>query len=189
MMDCFDTQHGVDEYIRIAEGYDGRELIGILRKHVPSDSSVLELGMGPGKDFALLRQYFRTTGSDGSSIFVDRYRALESSADVLVLDAVTIETDRRFDAIYSNKVLQHLTRCDAEQSLIAQHRVLNPGGIALHSLWFGDELERHNVLLFQQYTTESFAELLNQRFEVLESTLYAEIDAEDSLCVVLRRLE
>jgi len=188
-MGYFDTDEGVDQYIAMAEGYDGRELIEILRSYAPSGSSVLELGMGPGKDLALLEPYFRATGSDSSAVFVDRYRALESSADVLVLDAVNIDTERRFDAIYSNKVMQHLSKRDARQSLTAQHRALNSGGIALHSLWFGDKLEEHHGLLFQQYTAESFSELLDEQFEVLESKLYAEMAADDSLCVVLRRLD
>jgi SAM-dependent methyltransferase len=187
-MGYFDTDEGADEYIQMAEGYDGRELIEILRRHVRSGSSVLELGMGPGKDLALLQPYFQATGSDGSAVFVDRYRALEPSADVLVLDAVDIDTERRFDAIYSNKVMQHLSKRDAGQSLAAQHRTLNPGGTALHSLWHGDELEEHHGLLFQQYTAESFSELLNEQFEVLESKLYAEMEAGDSLYVVLRRI-
>jgi len=110
-MGYFDTNEGVDEYIETAEGYDGRELIEILRSHVPSGSSVLELGMGPGKD------------------------------------------------------------------------------LALHSLWFGDELEEHHGLLFQQYTAESFLELLDEQFEALESKLYAEMEKDDSLSVVLRRID
>jgi SAM-dependent methyltransferase len=188
-MGFFDTHEGVDEYIKLADGYDGRELIEILKKHVPSGSSVLELGMGPGKDLALLQPYFQATGSDSSAIFVDRYRALEASADVLVLDAVHLDTERRFDAIYSNKVLQHLTKQDARQSLIAQHRLLNPGGIALHALWYGDELEEHHGLLFQQYAAKSFSELLDEQFEVVESRGYAEMEADDSLCVVIRRID
>ena len=107
-MGYFDTNEGVDQYIKMAEGYDGRELVEVLRSYVPSGSSVLELGMGPGTDFVLLQPCFRATGSDRSGIFVNRYRALEPSADVLVLDAVDIDTERRFDAIYSNKVMQHL---------------------------------------------------------------------------------
>jgi SAM-dependent methyltransferase len=173
----------------MADGYDGRELIEILRSYVPSDSSVLELGMGPGVDLALLQPYFQATGSDSSSIFVNRYLALEPSADVLVLDAVDIDTERRFDAIYSNKVMHHLPKEDAGRSLTAQHRTLNPGGIALHSLWFGDELEEHHGLRFQQYTAESFSELLNEQFEVLESKCYAEMETDDSLSVVLRRID
>jgi len=188
-MGYFDTDQGVDEYIQMAEGSDGRDLIEILRRHVPSGSSVLELGMGPGKDLALLQPYFQATGSDSSPVFIDRYRAREPSADALVLNAVNIDTERRFDAIYSNKVMQHLSKQDAGRSLAAQHRTLNPGGAALHSLWYGDELEEHHGLLFQQYTAESFSELLDERFEVIESKLYAEMAKDDSLCVVLRRID
>ncbi len=187
-MGYFDTDEGVKQYIEMAEGYDGGELIEVLQKYVPSDSSVLELGMGPGKDLALLQRSFRTTGSDSSAIFVDRYRSLAPSADVLLLDAVELDTERRFDAIYSNKVMHHLSKQDAARSLTSQHKVLDAGGIALHSLWSGDELEEHHGLLFQQYTAESFAELLDGQFEVLESTLYAEMESGDSLYVVLKRL-
>jgi hypothetical protein len=35
-MGYFDTIEGVDEYIAMAEGYDGRELIEILQSYVPS---------------------------------------------------------------------------------------------------------------------------------------------------------
>jgi SAM-dependent methyltransferase len=187
-MGYFDTDEGVDQYIKMAEGYDGGELIEILRKYLPSDSSVLELGMGPGTDLALLQRSFRVTGSDRSAIFVDRYRSLVPSADLLLLDAVDIDTERRFDAIYSNKVMHHLPKQDAARSLRSQHKVLNVGGIALHSLWFGEELEEHHGLLFQQYTAESFCELLGDQFEVLESSVYAEMESGDSLYVVLKRL-
>jgi len=188
-MGYFDTDEGVDQYIEMAEGYDGRELIEALRNHLPSGSSILEIGMGPGKDLALLQRHFRATGSDSSAIFVNRCRALDPSSDVLVLDAVNIDTARHFDAIYSNKVMHHLSKEDTARSLGAQHRVLNPGGIALHSLWFGDECEERHGLLFQQYTPESFSELLDERFEVLESKAYTEMAADDSLCVILGRLD
>ena len=46
-MGFFDTEKGVDEYIKMAEGYDGAELIKILQKYLPEKSTVLELGMGP----------------------------------------------------------------------------------------------------------------------------------------------
>jgi len=188
-MGYFDADECVDEFIKMAEGYDGRELIEILRSDVPSGSSVFDFGMGPGKDLALLQPYFQATGSDRSAVFVDRVRALESSADALVLDAVDMDTERRFDAIYSNKVMQHSSRQDAARSLAAQHRILNAGATALHSLWFGDKLEEHHDLLFRQHTAEGFSKLLYEQFEVLGSEPYAEMAADDSLCVVLRRID
>jgi len=184
----FDTQNGVNEYIKMVDGYNGQELIEIIHKFVPSGSNILEIGMGPGNDIPLLEQHFNVTASDHSTIFTNRYLSINPKADILVLDAVTIDTDRRFDAIYSNKVLQHLTKNEVAKSLIAQHRILNPGGIAFHSLWHGNDLEEHHGLLFQQYTTQIFAELINERFDVLESKCYTEDVKDDSLYIVLKRL-
>ena len=183
----YDSEQNVDAYVRMAEGFDGRELVAVLERHLPPGSSVLEIGMGPGKDLHWLGRRFRPTGSDNSSVFVDRVRAANPSADVLALDAVTLETDRRFDAIYSNKVLHHLTPDDLARSLRAQQRILRAGGLALHALWRGDRLEVHQGERFQYYTARTFADQMGDLFEVVETGTYAEMADDDSLYVVLRR--
>ncbi len=99
-MDFYDEEKNVDTYVQMAEGYDGSELVDVLKKHLAPGSTVLELGMGPGKDVALLAEAFAATGSDRSEVFLRRYRRDHPDADVLLLDAVTMETERRFDAIY-----------------------------------------------------------------------------------------
>jgi SAM-dependent methyltransferase len=185
--DYFDNEQNVDSYIKMVDGYDGASLVDILRRHLAPGATVLELGMGPGKDLTLLSQHFEVTGSDSSKIFVDRYRAEHPESDVFVLDAVSMNLDRRFNAIYSNKVLQHLTKDDAARSLAGQHRVLQPGGIALHSLWYGDSVEEHHGLLFQQYTKETFSALVAPHFNVVESARFKELEADDSLYVILQR--
>ena len=61
-MDFYDSKGNVEAYIEMAEGYDGRDLISVLQRYLASDSTVLELGMGPGKDIALLGEFYRVTG-------------------------------------------------------------------------------------------------------------------------------
>jgi len=187
-MGYFDTEAGVDEYIRAAEGYDGSALIERLKAHLSNDSSVLELGMGPGKDLNLLNAHFQATGSDNSEVFVNRYLSQHPSSDVLVLDAIQIETSRKFDAIYSNKVLHQLTQEQLKISLASQHRVLTKDGLALHSLWHGTRCEKFGDMLSQQYTIKTFSQLLNGHFEIIESFKYAEMEPDDSLCLILKRL-
>ena len=143
-MAYYDSKRNVDAYMRMAAGYDGSVLVAVLERHLPAGSSVLEIGMGPGKDLHLLSRRFHPTGSDRSAIFVDHVRAAQPEADVLLLDAVTMQTDRRFDADYSNKVLHQLTRDELVRSLHSQRRVLKSGGIAVHGLWYGDRLEMQN---------------------------------------------
>ena len=138
-MGFYETESGVEAYIEMAKGYDGALLIEGLAEYLPAGSSVLELGMGPGVDLDILAQRYEVTGSDSSRLFLDRYRERHPEADLLLLDARTLETERRFDCIYSNKVLHHLSAEELHESLVAQAGLLRPEGIAMHSFWWGDK--------------------------------------------------
>ena len=188
-MGFFDTDEGVLQYERLADGYDGRELVARLRAHLPNGARVLEIGMGPGKDLDMLLESYVAVGSDSSAVFLDRYRQRGGAAEVIQLNAVDLAIDEQFDAVYSNKVLQHLTRAETKQSLERQAQLLRPGGIALHSLWYGDKEEQHSGLRFVHYTEETFAALVPEAFVLVEEERYTEMEADDSLVVVLRRAE
>ena len=125
-MGFFHQEKNVNEYIKMVDGYDGRELIEELQKHLPRGSSVLELGMGPGIDLTLLKKYYQVTGSDYSEVFIERYRKQHPEADLIVLNATTLKTDRKFKGLYSNKVLMHLTREELKQSIKRQVEILEP---------------------------------------------------------------
>lgn len=187
-MNYYDDPKNAEQYIKMADGYDGQKLIDRLLTYLPAGTTVLELGMGPGTDLELLAQHYVVTGSDRAQPFLDRYRALNNSADLLLLDAVTLETERTFDAIYSNKVLYHLTRDELRQSFARQVDLLNPGGIALHSFWVGEDEEDQHGLHFAYYTEETLRAQIGAAFEVLEIGRYTEMSADDSLWIILRKL-
>lgn len=93
--------------------------------------------MGPGVDLDLLRTYFDATGSDASQVFIERYLATHPNASVLKLDAVTLDTDRRFDAILSNKDLHHLNPTEQPHSFQRQAAIadaLSVGTIELSKI-------------------------------------------------------
>jgi trans-aconitate methyltransferase len=185
-MGFFDTEKGVQEYIKMAEGYDGAELIKILQKYLPENSTVLELGIGPGKDMDILKKSYTVTGSDNSQIFLDKYKEKYQDADLLPLDAVTLQTDRKFDCIYSNKVLHHLTKEDLAKSLQRQKDVLNSNGIVFHSFWKGNKVENMDGLLFTYYEIEDLKKMIKSDFEILALETYTEMDKDDSIYVVFR---
>jgi SAM-dependent methyltransferase len=190
-MDYYDDSKNVQEYIQMAEGYDGRTLVEVLARHLTTGATVLELGMGPGKDLDLLNETFQATGSDSALPFLDLYRERHSKADLLLLNAVTMDTDRTFDAIYSNKVLYHLTREQLRASLQAQVGVLSPGGVLLHSMWYGEGEEEMHGLHFVYYTEAAFSELVaglaGQPLEVVETARYTEMEPDDSFYIVLSK--
>ena len=186
-MGFYDDEDNVETYVKMAEGYDGRELVAALRQLLPPGATVLELGMGPGKDLALLAETFTATGSDRSEIFLRRYRRDHPDADVLLLDAVTLETERCFDAIFSNKVLHHLSVDELRKSLHRQAARLNADGLLLHSFWYGEGTEEHHGLRFTYHTAESLTAVLGSVFEEVACVRYTEIDEGDSLYLLLRR--
>jgi trans-aconitate methyltransferase len=188
-MTFYDDEENVDEYIRMAEGYDGRVFVEILKGMLPKGASILELGMGPGKDLLLLSEHFHVTGSDSSPIFLDRFLAKHPDADLLQLDAVTLDTERKFDCIYSNKVLIHLTREELAESFHRQAEILEPGGILFHTFWQGGTEEEFNGLRFVYYTRRTLMKTLDKGFEIMAFERYAETEEGDSFYVILKRID
>lgn len=186
-MGYFDEKKNVAEYIRMADGYDGRELIAILKEHLPAGSTVLELGIGPGKDLDLLARTYAVTGSDSSSVFLELYRDKHPDADLQQLDATIIETERLFDCIYSNKVLHHLSKADLRRSFIRQHELLNKDGFLMHSFWYGDKEEEFNGLRFVYYKEDELLNMIVHGCEVVEKGRYKEIEDGDSFYILLRK--
>ena len=187
----YDDEKNVRSYIEMAAGYDGAELIEKLREYVPAGAEVLEIGMGPGTDLTLLNEHFKTVGSDRSTHFLDLYRADHPDADLLLLDATTLETDRTFAGIYSNKVLHHLAEAELGRSLARQADLLEPDGIALHSFWRSQTgatyVENQYGPHFVYYTVDRLIELATPYFDILEASVYAEMEDDDSICLILRR--
>jgi cyclopropane fatty-acyl-phospholipid synthase-like methyltransferase len=186
-MGFYNDKETAQKYIEMAEGYDGRELVDILIRHLPPGAEVLELGMGPGKDLDMLGEHFQAAGSDLSEYFLERYRAAHPDADLLLLDAIELQTDRRFDAIYSNKVLHHISDEELEKSLVRQKAVLRDGGHILHSFWKGTGVEDYGEGL-QCFNREAdgLRSIVGSVFEVIEVAAYQEFEPEDSLYVLGR---
>jgi cyclopropane fatty-acyl-phospholipid synthase-like methyltransferase len=186
-MGFFDSEKNVAAYLKMAEGYDGKELIKKLKSYLPKGKTVLEIGMGPGKDLDILKRDYRVTGSDSSQVFLDRYKSKNKREKLLKLDAVTLDTKRTFDCIYSNKVLHHLTKKNLKTSLKRQCELLKKNGIILHSFWQGNKQEKYNDLLFTYYSVGQIAGMVEDFFDILEIVVYKEMKKDDSLYVIGRK--
>jgi trans-aconitate methyltransferase len=186
-MTHYDSEEQVSQYVKAAQGYDGRALIEALKEHLQKEAVVLELGMGPGKDLEILQENFQVVGSDYSQAFLDRYRRINPNAKLLQLDAVKIDTPQHFDAIYSNKVMHLLSQEELSTSLQRQFEVLNPEGILLHSFWYGDGIEQYGDMRVTLYTEATLSALVGEQFEVIALERYREMEDDDSLYVILKK--
>lgn len=190
-MSFYKNKKNLINYIEMAEGYNGKYIIQKLKKYLPEGSSVLELGMGPGEDLKILKNDYHVIGSDYSQEFLDLFKEKNQSSDIelQVLDARILDTNQRFDCIYSNKVLYHLTEEELITSLDRQWELLNENGILLHSFWKGDKKEKQHGLIFVYYTEEKLRSIINDKYEILEVDTYEEMEKDDSLYIILRKRE
>ncbi|MEA3461953.1 MAG: class I SAM-dependent methyltransferase, partial [Bacteroidota bacterium] len=104
----YHTKKSVEEYIEMARGHDGKQIIARLKEHLPAGSRLLEIGSGPGTDWKLLNEYYHVTGSDKSKEFLKHLHANYPEGKFLKLDAASLKTEDIFHGIYSNKVMHHL---------------------------------------------------------------------------------
>ena len=180
----YDEEETALQYIEMADGFDGRELVEVLAQRLPAGASVLELGMGPGVDLDLLNKHFKATGSDYSQFFLDRYRGISPESDLMQLDAVELDTNRVFDCFYSNKVLHHLTNEQLAKSLRRQKQILSNEGLIMHSFWRGTGCDEHHGLKFVYQSDDSIRSIVGECFNVLDIVVYKEMEDDDSLYVI-----
>ncbi|MEZ4804468.1 MAG: class I SAM-dependent methyltransferase [Bacteroidia bacterium] len=183
----YQTKESVEEYIKLAQGVNGKELIEELIKYLPPKASILEIGSGPGSDYQILKSYYDITGSDYSIEFLTRLKQNHPTEVFLQLDAKTLQTDQKFDGIYSNKVFQHLNDTELKTSFQRQVELLNPGGVICHSFWKGEGEELFKGLLVNYQTETSLRKLIEDKFDVLVLEAYKEFEDGDSLLIIGRK--
>ncbi len=185
-MDFYSDPSKVDEYEKMCDEYDGAEIYKVLDKHLTKNSTLLELGSGPGNDIQYFQKKYRVTGSDLSEEFLLRCRKKFSNIPFEKLDAVLIETNEVYECIFSNKVLHHLDRENLEKSLKRQQQVITPNGIFAHTFWLGDKEFTMEGMLFVFYDRDELLSLVSKYFNILESYEYSELKERDSIFIVAK---
>ncbi|MGB0390589.1 MAG: class I SAM-dependent methyltransferase [Salibacteraceae bacterium] len=183
----YNTKESVAEYIEAAKGFDGKKLINKLKQHVSDDSTLLEFGSGPGTDWEILNECYKVTGSDNSSEFVSHLRSKYHDGDFVEMDASALIIDKKFDAIYSNKVLHHLTDSELVNSVKRQFEVLNPNGIVCHSFWLGEGDEEFKGMYVNYHQDSELKSLFEKHFEIVLMEVYGEFESGDSLFLIARK--
>jgi len=182
--DYYKTKESVEEYIKAAEGFDGLHLIEQLKKFLPVNSFVLEIGSGPGTDWKILNKVYEAVGSDNSQEFLARLSSKNPKDKFLELDAITLTTEKKFDGIYSNKVLHHMRDNELYDSIKRQHEILNEEGIICHSFWKGKGSEIFKGLFVNYHSEKTLNEFFKEFFEILLMESYGEFEDGDSLILI-----
>lgn len=185
--DYYKTKDSVEEYIQLAKDVNGAELIDKLKQFLTNGSTLLEVGTGPGTDWNILSKDYDVIGSDNSLEFLSHLRKENPRGTFIELDAITIETELKFDGIYSNKVLHHLKDEELLNSLVRQNEILNEGGIICHSFWEGEGSEVFKGLYVNYHSPDELTVLFSPYFELLLLGSYEEFEAGDSILLIGRK--
>ncbi len=184
----FHDKKDVEKYIEMIGDYQGSENIEILHKYLKKGSTVLELGMGTGADLKILAKNYNVTGSDYSEVFLSKFKQQNQDINAIKLNAVTMDTKDKFDCIYSNKVLHHLSRQELKTSLKNQCSTLNSKGLLMHSFWLGEGEKFYGNTRFAYYNLQELIELFeNKDFNVLCLQKYKEMEDNDSALIVVQK--
>lgn len=109
------------------------------------------------------------------------------NGEFLELDAITLKTDRKFDGIYSNKVMHHLNDNELIDSTKRQYKILNSDGIIYHSFWKGEGSEIFKGLFVNYHNDVSLKRIYKEYFEIISIESYKEFEEDDSLLLIGRK--
>ena len=183
----YKTKESVEEYIKAAKGFSGKELIEKLKLILPKQSSLLEIGSGPGTDWKILKASYDVTGSDNSKEFIEHLVSKNSNGKFIKLDAASLKTDLKFNGVYSNKVMHHLKDGELASSTKRQNEILSKKGIVCHSFWKGEGSEVFKGLFVNYHTIDSITKVFEKYFEIISIEEYKEFDDNDSLLLLARK--
>lgn len=180
----YKTKESVEEYIKLAKGVNGKLLIEKLKQILLENSTLLEIGSGPGTDWEILNEYYTVIGSDNSSEFLNHLIKENLNGEFLELDAISLETDKTFDGLYSNKVMHHLNDNELNDSIKRQHEILNSNGIICHSFWKGEGSEIFKGLFVNYHTEVNLKKIFKENFEIISIESYKEFEDNDSILLI-----
>lgn len=175
------------EYRNTATGDSNKELIDILENLLPQNSTLLVLGIGSGRDITILSEKYKVTGSDFSKLLLAFFGKSNPNVELLNLDPVELSTDKKFDCVFSNKVLNQMDEEDFSKSLSNQYKLINENGLLVHSFWSGEKEENHHGLKWVYYTEEKLKDLIPEEFKIIDIKTYRQNLNYDSLCLVLKK--
>ncbi len=187
-MGYYDEADNAKTYMQMIENEQNFYLVNQTIKYFSKNMKVLELGSGAGHDLKKLDENFEVVGSDNAEPFIRHLKDTFYDLRILRLNAISMDTHKKFDAIYSNKVLHHLQKDDLKQSLQNQSNVLTSKGLMLHGFWQNiDALDTPKDLIFNTYNEASIKEYIPDSLELLKFEIYQEYEEADSFYILLQK--
>ncbi|MFV0424929.1 MAG: class I SAM-dependent methyltransferase [Bacilli bacterium] len=185
MNDIFNDSEFVNQYYEMLKDYQDEFVQNKFLKFIPKNLKVLELGFGTGLDYFALKDFYEYTISDYSKAFIDEFKK-RYNIDAIQIDAKFIDINEKFDCIFSNKVLHVFTDEELVLSFDSQYNALYSDGYIFHTLWYSKDAIPDEYA--NRVNEAKLIELLDKKFEVIHSETYSEMEDEDSIVFIAKKL-
>lgn len=170
-MNCFTDLKNVEKFLKRNKSYDGRVAL-ILRSYLKKGASVLNIGLNNGKDYEVLGEWYDVVCIESSKFFIDIYNPERKMMQIYHGDDVKLDFNRKFDCIFTNRLINRFTKDELKESLQNQLDLLEADGKSFHLFYEGEgELLLGGVAL-NLYNQEVLKEIIPSGFEIVKFTKY-----------------
>lgn len=169
------------EYFKASEGLEAKLLMARLEKYLEASSSLLDLDGEQSVELMYLRDNLAMHGTEYKEKILNSY---ETNTEI---PNSVKNVFRKFDCIYSNKVMTHITENQVIESAAKQYNRLNPGGLICHTFWRGDSDVEVNGEKTYYYELEDIRNIFNEHFTILELAYFTEKVPNDSIYIIAQR--
>lgn len=151
-----------DSFIRDTMSVDMVELYTPFLSLLPDSAVILDAGSGSGRDFLYFKSKgYQVTAFDASEELVSQSSLLIGQR-VLHLSFEEIAFKEEFDGVWACASLLHVPRSKITLIMDKLCQAIKLGGVLYASFKYGDKAEVRNGRFFNDYTEESFQQMISE---------------------------
>ena len=134
-------------------------IIKILEGKLAKYKNILEISSKEGKDLEILDAYYEVVASEDEKIKTRYLKDKYIDIRVILLEAVAVDTHKKFECIFSRNVLDRLSLEDLKTSLENQKNILEGESLIFHIF------DKNRV------SKNEIENIVSKNYEILESKI------------------
>ena len=135
------------------------DIIKVLDGKLAKYKNILEISSQEGKDLEILDGFYEVVASEDEKIKTRFLKDKYIDIRVILLEAVAVDTHKKFECIFSRNVLDKLPLEDIKTSLENQKKVLEGGSLIFH------------IFDKDRVSPDEIENIVSENYKILESKI------------------